>query len=539
MRRVWVVLLALLVSGIVTAAQEGELLTNPGLEEGAFGQYTGRRGGEFPIYLPARWNAWLQSPTAEFFNREDRTTIQPHPGPGPDPVEGSRALNISCGFVTCTVAIYQQVSVQPGSNVQASARAQVKACNIPENSTTCGSAVESGAQTRIGIDPNGGTNPLDSDVVWSNWAQPHDRWDEMTVSATTTGSTATLFLYSTQGSPADLNRTYWDQTSLTGGGSGGSAGTGDSAATAIPTAPPSVGFVAPQNAREDGSIVHVVQAGDTIDSIAVAYGVTRQEILTLNNISDPRIIRVGQEIVIRAADTEPSPPAEATAPDDAPAPTDVAPADDEADTAPPTEAPADEAAPDATAVEVNAVDSAAPAPVVSVAEGRVLPANDPAALTSAVCALMFGDNNQNRIQEADEALLPGGTINLLQDGQTLASFETDGVADPKCFQELPPGQYVVSASAPDGYGLTSPDQYRLDVLAGLPLDVAFGAAEGVMPVAPPPADTGGIVTEVSEEPTENPTAFDQLIGVSGLLVFGLAGLVLIGGISLTVFLRQR
>src|SRR5690606_1623597 len=130
----------------------------------------------------------------------------------------------------------------------------------------------------------------------SNWVQPHDQWLQMTVSATTTGTTATLFLYSTQANPAHLNRTYWDATSLTRGGEGGSS----ESATPVPTALPEVPFVVPQAPQPDGSLIHRVQAGDTIDSIAVAYGLTRIDILTLNpSITDPRIIRLGQEILIR------------------------------------------------------------------------------------------------------------------------------------------------------------------------------------------------------------------------------------------------
>ena len=145
-------------------------------------------------------------------------------------------------------------------------------------------------------------------MVWSNWAQPHEQWQQLTVNATTTGSTATLFLYSTQGSTADINKTYWDGTSLTGGGPGGSSGGGEAAAAAAvavavpPAIAPQVPFVAPQRAEDDGSIVHVVRPGNTIDSIAVAYDMTRAELLALNrDITNPRIISIGQEITVRRA----------------------------------------------------------------------------------------------------------------------------------------------------------------------------------------------------------------------------------------------
>ena len=314
--KLWLLLATVVLATTVLVTAQDERLNNPGLEEGSFGAYTTRRGGEFPIYVPSSWNVWLAGQSGDFINRGDRTAISPHPGPAPDPREGSRALNISCGFFTCTIAIYQQVSVTQGANIQASAQAQVKACNLPKDGTTCGSAVESGAKTRIGIDPNGGTDPNDGDIIWSNFVEPHDRWEQMSVSATTTGTTATLFLYSTQGSPADLNRTYWDQTSLKGGGSGNSSQPGATAVPPTPTPIPEVAFVVPQNSRPDGSIVHNVQAGDTMDSIAFAYQITRTELLELNpDLNRGSILRVGQEILIRQAQAQPEPTAEPATPE--------------------------------------------------------------------------------------------------------------------------------------------------------------------------------------------------------------------------------
>jgi LysM repeat protein len=550
MRRaaLWLVLIVGLIGGALVSAQGGELLTNPGLEEESFGPFTTRRGGEFPIYLPNGWNVWLAGPTGEFFNRSDRTSVNAHPGPGPTPHEGSRAVNIDCGFVTCTAAIYQQVSVTQGSNVQGSAWAQVKACNLADNATSCGSAVESGAQTRIGIDPNGGTDPNDSDIVWSGWVQPHDQWLQMSVSATTTGTTATLFLYSTQGSTAQINKTYWDQATLTGGGSGGAAANATQA-TAVPTAPPEVAFVVPQNARPDGSIIHVVNEGDTLDSIAVAYGVTRQHILDLNNISDPRIISIGQEIKIRDAlptsgtsFTEELPDIEGTQEPGAesidenlPESTEEAFGTGQIAGALPTIQPTSVAEGSSLSIGGDAPE----APVVSAANGDVLPASDPLALTSAVCVLLFNDLNQNRIQEQDETLLPGGSINLNLGTEPTASIETDGVSEPYCFEGLVAGQYMIVASAPDGYGLTSPDQLRLDLLPGTTLDVAFGAAEGVVAAVPPPADTGGIVDEVRSAEPDTRSPVDQLLNISGLVIFGLAAVVLVAGIGLTLFMRRR
>lgn len=558
-------LLILTTAGTLLVNAQGELLRNPGLDEGSFGPYTTRRGGDFPIYLPEGWNAWLAQQSGDFFNRGDRTAINPHPAGGsPNAVEGNRALSVDCGYVTCTVAIYQQVSVAEGENIQASAWGHIIACNLAPDADKCGSAVESGSQIRIGIDPNGGTDPTDSDIVWSNWIQPHDRWEQVGVSATTTGTTATLFLYSTQPNVAHVNRTFWDGTSLQGGGSGGSS----EVATPVPTVPPSVPFVVPQAPRPDGSLVHVVQPSDTIDSIAVAYGMNRTEVLALNpSISDPRIIRLGQEIVIREApedggggvnlEAEVTDEADAESTEAADAPLRETNADAETDAAEdPTAAPddAEDETAEATAEAVAVADAGAtdpeapevspatltPAPVVAAED--LLPAEALASTGATVCVLLFEDTNQNRIQEPNETLLPGGSLQLtsLSDSQVVGSVETDGVSEPHCFEELAAGSYVIAASAPQDYGLTSPDQLRLQAQGGSRLDVAFGAAQGIVPAAPPPADTGELVDDVAApEAQAEANPLQDLFTISGLIIFGLAGVVLVAGIGLTLFLRGR
>src|SRR5690606_6026073 len=173
-------LIAVLLIAISTSAQGTNLLQDPGFE----GEYTNR--GRADLNVPAPWGLWFtESPRGQYWQNLPPVAF-PHPGPGPNPHGGARAFNFNKGFGTFTAAIYQQVGVPEGSNVTASAWAHLRTCNIPEGFDNCGSAVESGAYTRIGIDPNGGTNPYDSDVVWSPSAMPHDRWEQLNVSATAT-----------------------------------------------------------------------------------------------------------------------------------------------------------------------------------------------------------------------------------------------------------------------------------------------------------------------------------------------------------------
>jgi LysM repeat protein len=44
--------------------------------------------------------------------------------------------------------------------------------------------------------------------------------------------------------------------------------------------------------------VYVVQPGDTLSAIAVALGLTMQELMDANSITDPNSILVGQELIV-------------------------------------------------------------------------------------------------------------------------------------------------------------------------------------------------------------------------------------------------
>lgn len=544
------VMLVFVVGSMAVQAQDASnLLVNGGLEEDS-GPYSGRRGGEFPIYVPNNWNYWFAPPNGDRYNRAERASIQPHPGPGPSPHGGARALNVSCGFFTCTAAIFQQVgNIQPGSNVQASAWSQVKACNLAPNSTSCGSAIESGSQTRIGIDPTGGTDPNNPAIVWSGWVQPHDQWLQQSVSATATSSAVTLFLYSTQSSFADLNKTYWDDVSLSGGGAGGSAPNAPAAATAVPTAPPYVNFVVPQAPQDDGSIVHTVQQGDTVDSIAFAYGITRVDLLALNNLQSATFIFPGQKLIVKqgsggsvaAETTAESAAPEATEETVSAEPTKQATQVAQAATQVPattqpesTEPESDQ--PTTIPATSEATDPPATAPVVVANAGAL----DPASTAAQVCVTLFEDSNQNRIHEEGEGLLAAGTLRLTSGSENAGETQTDGVTDPFCFEDLAAGDYVAAASAPEGYGLTTPDQLRVRLNAGATINLSFGAAQGVQQVQPPPADAGSPATApLTAETQPEQSLAERLLSVSGLLVFGLAAVVLVGGAGIALLMRRR
>jgi LysM repeat protein len=67
--------------------------------------------------------------------------------------------------------------------------------------------------------------------------------------------------------------------------------------TAAPTSPPLV----TSTPNADGSLVHEVQPGQALWSIAIAYGVTLQDLYNLNGLSEGAVIQPGDKLVVRQA----------------------------------------------------------------------------------------------------------------------------------------------------------------------------------------------------------------------------------------------
>jgi len=557
MRRPFIVLLVMVLLGFTAStlmAQDVNLLVDGGME-GA----TSPRGNA-EINLPTGWNVWIgDTPrTSPWMNLSP--LINGYRGISPSPRSGAQALDISKELATFTTALYQQVTVPVGASISASAWAYVRTCAPPENSTTCASNGDSGALTRIGIDLNGGTNPLAAGIVWSANITPHEAWSPILLNTTASGGTITFFLFATQTWPRAINHTFWDDAFL-------SVGTGGAPA-AQPTAPLEVGFVQPQIEATDGALVHIARSGDTIDSIAVAYGLTRDQVLALNpTILSPRFIQIGQEIIIRmaqpssaattAADASASPISTTLAPTNAGTITAVivttlapfavtgtlaapAAATPTETLAPPTEETL--VLPTETVVAVVsaatnpaiAVITAPQAPVVSAAEGVVFPI-DPANESASICVMMFEDGNQNLLQDVGEELVTGGTIALSLDGAPTASHIT-GDLDPTCIDDLASADYLASAQAPEGYGLTTASSLRVRTTGGAQIMLAFGAAPGIPARIAPTADTAAVLgTRVIDPAPEGVRLRDNL----GFLAFGAAGFVLVFGLGAAFLLRRR
>jgi len=81
--------------------------------------------------------------------------------------------------------------------------------------------------------------------------------------------------------------------------------TGGTPIAYTPPAPlyPIAPTLVPNTPNADGSVVHIVQTGETLGSLSIAYNVPLADILNLNGLTLKSMIYVNQKITIRAANT--------------------------------------------------------------------------------------------------------------------------------------------------------------------------------------------------------------------------------------------
>jgi uncharacterized protein YkwD/LysM repeat protein len=92
-------------------------------------------------------------------------------------------------------------------------------------------------------------------------------------------------------------------------------------ATGLPQIPVvSTGTLIPNTPNADGSIIHIIQKGDTIYGIPFAYGIPVEEFLRLNGLALNSVIYAGKQLIIRPAFT-PTPTLPTSTPTRRPTPT--------------------------------------------------------------------------------------------------------------------------------------------------------------------------------------------------------------------------
>jgi LysM repeat protein len=464
-------------------------LQNPGFESG-FTKSSVEPGWNG---VPNGWTPWFHEkneghcdtePSDAWFKPNFEEEMHPTHVHG-----GISSARMWVGYHVMDGGLYQTVAATAGSTYQFSAYANQWTTNDPIVDTPS----DGNTTFQVGIDPAGGTSP--AGAKWSGGSSTMDTFVQESASAVATGASITVFLRSTSSYCVARNDVFFDDASLAATATGPAPTSASNPGKPPTPKPPSnwgvpAGSIVTATPQADGSIVHTVHSGESCDGIAVTYGVTRQDILKLNNLSSCSIISVGQKLIIKPAGSV------------SPGGSDTSGGTTGGDTA--DGGATQEATEAATAPEVAAAQT-----------------------TGTICVMGYDDKNGNGIREPAESKLAGMTFTVSAATGPVANYTTDGVAEPHCFAQLEPGSYTVKW---DGGGLTpSGDQtWSVNLTAGSTASREFGAMSGT------DSATGGTGTKGAVDSggsTGLPTWAIALIGAFGVILFmgglGVAGYFLL------------
>jgi hypothetical protein len=304
---------------------------------------------------------------------------------------------------------------------------------------------------------------------------------------------------------------------------------GAAAAPAAPAAPvaQAVATTAPPPTRDDGSVVHVVQPGESMWVIAIRYaqamGMTAEEALpairALNN--DPAFIQPGDELLIIAASATP--------------------------TAEPTAEGAGEDAVEGEAADAALTDEDTGAAVESDEEATgettalEIAGAQPAEVAGTICVATFNDANADGQRNENETLVANAAIAISLDGRTVATYITDGASEPYCFELAEAGSYQLQLYPPAGFGPTTEDNWAVAIGNGESYTVSFGLTENVQEVALRSAPSAGTAAVDEAAVAAETAAEDAAGGLSsnlGIIVLAVAGvLLLLAGVGVVLLRR--
>jgi LysM repeat protein len=465
--------------------------------------FTGVQYGE--IFTPEGWVTWWQEGD---YGRPECKVI-PNEAPfNQSPVriyQGYYSGMCFTFFRRQNAGYYQVVrNVSAGTVVEASYAAHAWSCGEDTSGTSCGDPYA--FYFRVGIDPNGGTDPFSSNIVWSQAYYYYDKYGIVgPVQATVGPSGAVTFFTQFYAKwPNKHNDAYSDNMSLKVVSQGETP-------TPTPEPPPPTSEtpptpVAPQytpTPRPDGAIVHIVVAGDTMFGLAIEYGVDLDELRRLNEgtvIND--FLSIGQEVIISGS------PATA-----------------------PTATPQPQTTPEAQTT---------PAATQPPSSGG-LPAA-PSGNTASLCVLAYYDANNDMFRQDGEMALPNAEINLVGMAGPAGTYKTDGISEPYCFQNLEPGNYILRHTAPAGYKLTDAGQWNIPLNAGQVSSLNLGYVDddnaAANPETPQENPDATATATADEEGEEKPGGVTKVLNTV-LRITGIIVLILAIAVGVLVFLSRR
>ena len=410
---------------VAPAYAQTNLLVNPSFE-----------GGQDGDGSPTGWSPWSITQDGGTDSESCKLWVPPVYGVTGRAQAGSSAVLYDTNNAAHNAGLLQVVSgVTPGVTYRFTiyAFSQSRAEDSTDDSAT---------RLWVGIDPTGGTDATSTGITWSNIYDYRDSYGQLAVEATAQQSTITVFLRSLPIWCSERNRAVWDNASLT-------ALNAPAQATEVPQATSTAAPASSQLATPDasGRIVHTVQAGDTLSSLAFRYGVTVNQIRELNNMSSDTVV-LGTNLVIKAGEG--------------------------AATEEPPEEPTEEATEEVTEEPTSEEETTGEDSDEEVAEVEEPTEEETTAEVGSVCVNSYNDTNGNGVHEPGEPKLAGVTFAVNDGSETVDTHTTVAEGDFHCFDGLPVGTYVVSWTGED-LTPTTEQQWTTQVTAGSIQTREFGA----------------------------------------------------------------
>lgn len=567
--------LTLTTNGQTAAQTQENLLSNPGFEGGHHHQ-----GGFSEITVPDGWTLhWLDNVGFAGSNgvayRPESVVwwIQDAP---PDEQslffrDGSYVLKVFKSWAPLYAALSQDVSgLEVGRRYRLAAPIFIDIVESYDGGEKVAPGDPGAGQVRLGASPVGAAWRDGNAIVYSGW------WTAASVSPfylsypvfthdfTATSENMTVWIEFASKQPYQNNGFFLDglglyaldevDTSVNTANEAPppAAPAGEEPAAPAPTLTP---FPTP-TPRADGSIVHVVQRGDTLWGIAIQYaptlGMSAEEALdAIREINDDLdVLSVGRELLIATPSATARTANEETAAAESEQVLTTDTSDDEADTG--------EENPEADMAESTAVDSEATAttePEETETSTETLaststPESEPEAVaaaspTNSICVSVYEDEDgDGQRASSDETLLADAAVSLFRAGKTVTTYVSDGSSEPYCFEDLDSDTYQVQVFPPDEYETTTAESWAIAVSDGDMIPVEFGAQHApqtavAAEVQPDTAVTGesgaaGDALTASVGPAESGGGFSNV----GTIVLAIAGVLVLVAAAGIVLLRR-
>jgi LysM repeat protein len=448
------------------------------------------------IFTPQGWVTWWRR-GGNYGQPEVKTipNVAPFTGELPRIHSGYYAALLFTFYRLQDMGLYQCVSAEAGSTVQLTAYAHGWSCDESAGAKmgySCGDVYNQAF--RVGIEPNGIADPFAPSVVWNEktYAPDHYKLIGPTTAQVGESGRVCIFLRSNTKWQYKYADVYWDDVSLIKTGEGTPPTNTPPPVPDVTAGPPPTPLPT-STPRPDGSIVYVVQVGDTLSLISQKTGVAVDQIRTLNasSIGEGYIIHVGQELVLSLPSKTPEP----------------------------TEPPTDE--PEAVAEAGDEGEGE---------EGGT--GGGGMANGTSICVLAYHDRDNNPFRdEANEELLPNAQFTLANASGVVGQYTSDGINEPYCFAGIAPDSYRVVQSPPPGYAVSGATEQAVAVTEGATINIAFGYVRGGDAAA-----LDAALEEAGENGSSGSTrsVFSTVAKVSGVLV-----LLLCAGVAMLFVLNRR